>query len=173
MTRPIKQRAPPSVQYKGPLLDLEAAERAERRGTRYLYEVSKHRTIDGTPRRNIARYANHSCNPNAEVPLIWRGRVFIKALRYIKPGEEIVDHYDTDHPKMGDRPLELQMRALPQATGPKARANGAPCRATSPSAELARERRGRGERLRGDRAIQHLDMSSPRRRGPRYTQTSL
>jgi uncharacterized protein len=97
-TRPIKKRVR-IVEYKGPILDLEDAERAERRGNRYLYEVSKHRTIDGTPRRNVARYANHSCNPNAE-SVVWRGRVFIKALRNIKPGEEITYDYGTDYLKL-------------------------------------------------------------------------
>jgi SET domain-containing protein len=96
-TRPIKKYAR-IMEYKGPILDLEGAERAERRGNRYLYEVSKHRTIDGTARSNIARYANHSCNPNAE-SVIWRGRVFVKALRNIKPGEEIVYDYGTDYLK--------------------------------------------------------------------------
>lgn len=96
-TRPIKKRTR-IVEYKGPILVAEEAEKAERRGNRYLYEVSKNRTIDGTPRRNVARYANHSCNPNAE-SVIWRGRVFIKALRNIKPGEEIVYDYGTDYLK--------------------------------------------------------------------------
>ncbi len=96
-TRPIKKKSR-IVEYKGPILDSEAADRAERRGNRYLYEISKNRTIDGTPRRNVARYANHSCNPNAE-SVIWRGRVFIKALRNIKPGEEIVYDYGTDYLK--------------------------------------------------------------------------
>jgi SET domain-containing protein len=91
-TRPIKKKSR-IVEYKGPILDSEAADRAERRGNRYLYEISKNRTIDGTPRRNVARYANHSCNPNAE-SVIWRGRVFIKALRTIKPGD-----YGTDYLK--------------------------------------------------------------------------
>ncbi len=96
-TRPIKKRAR-IVEYKGPILGLEDARRAEARGNRYLFEVSKHRTIDGTPRSNIARYANHSCNPNAE-PVIFRGRVFIKALRNIKPGEEITYDYGIDYLK--------------------------------------------------------------------------
>lgn len=96
-TRPIKKRTR-IVEYKGPILVAEEAEKAERRGNRYLYEVSKNRTIDGTPRSNVARYANHSCNPNAE-SVIWRGRVFIKALRNIKPGEEIVYDYGTDYLK--------------------------------------------------------------------------
>jgi SET domain-containing protein len=96
-TRPIKKRSR-IAEYKGPILGYKEALRAEARGNRYLFEVSKHRTIDGTPRSNIARYANHSCNPNAE-PVIWRGRVFIKALRDIKPGEEITYDYGTDYLK--------------------------------------------------------------------------
>jgi SET domain-containing protein len=96
-TRPIKKRVR-IVEYKGPILDQEEALRAEARGNRYLYEISKHRTVDGTPRSNVARYANHSCNPNAE-SIIWRGRVFIKSLRNIKPGEEIVYDYGTDYLK--------------------------------------------------------------------------
>jgi SET domain-containing protein len=96
-TRPIKKRSR-IMEYRGPILDHEAALKAETRGNKYLYEVSKQRTIDGTPRSNVARYANHSCNPNAE-SVIWRGRVFIKALRTIKPGEEIVYDYGTDYLK--------------------------------------------------------------------------
>jgi SET domain-containing protein len=96
-TRPIKQKTR-IMEYRGPILDHETAVRAENRGNRYLFEVSKNRTIDGTPRSNIARYANHSCNPNCE-PVIWRGRVFIKTLRNIKPGEEIVYDYGTDYLK--------------------------------------------------------------------------
>jgi uncharacterized protein len=96
-TQPIKKRAR-IAEYKGPILDRDEALRAEARGNRYLFEVSTHRTIDGTPRRNVARYANHSCNPNAE-PVVWRGRVFIKALRKIKPGEEIVYDYGVDYLK--------------------------------------------------------------------------
>jgi SET domain-containing protein len=96
-TRPIKKKSR-IAEYKGPILDQEEADRAERRGNRYLYEVSTHRTIDGTPRGNVARYANHSCNPNAE-SIVWRGRVFIKALRNIKPGEEITYDYGTDYLK--------------------------------------------------------------------------
>ncbi len=96
-TRLIKKKTR-ITEYKGPILDHETAVRAENRGNRYLFEVSKNRTIDGTPRSNIARYANHSCNPNSE-PIIWCGRVFIRALRHINPGEEIVYDYGTDYLK--------------------------------------------------------------------------
>jgi len=96
-TRAIKKRTR-LAEYKGPILNFADAERAEARGNRYLYEISKHRTIDGATRGNIARYFNHSCNPNAE-SITWRGRVFIKTLRAIKPGEEITYDYGTDYLK--------------------------------------------------------------------------
>jgi SET domain-containing protein len=94
-TREIKKRAR-IIEYRGPRLSEQAAERAETRGNRYLFEVSKHVTIDGTTRSNVARYANHSCNPNAEA-IVFRGRVFIKSLRRIKPGEEITYSYGGDY----------------------------------------------------------------------------
>jgi SET domain-containing protein len=96
-TRAIKKKSR-IAEYKGPILDHDTARRVEARGNRYLFEVSKNRTIDGTRRSNVARYANHSCNPNCE-PVIWRGRVFIKTLRNIKPGEEIVYDYGIDYLK--------------------------------------------------------------------------
>jgi len=94
-TRPIKKKTR-IVEYKGPILDQKTAERAEASGSRYLFEISTQRTIDGSPRSNIARYANHSCNPNSEA-VVWRGRAFIKSLRNIKPDEEIVYDYGTDY----------------------------------------------------------------------------
>lgn len=96
-TRPIKKRSR-IAEYKGPLLDFKTAEKAENRGNRYLYEISKNITIDGAGRSNVARYANHSCNPNADT-FTRKRRVFIRALRNIKPGEEIVYDYGIDYLK--------------------------------------------------------------------------
>lgn len=94
-TRPIKKRER-IVEYKGPRMTEKAALRAENSGNRYLFEIDKHITIDGTTRKNIARYANHSCNPNAEA-VIFKKRVYIKALRRIKPDEEITYSYGGDY----------------------------------------------------------------------------
>jgi SET domain-containing protein len=94
-TREIPKRSR-IAEYKGPLLDSKEALRRENRGNKYLLEINSRWTIDGTPRRNVARYANHSCNPNAE--LYQRGqRMFIRTLRRIKPGEEITYHYGMDY----------------------------------------------------------------------------
>jgi len=96
-TKPIKKNSR-IAEYKGPLLDTKEATKAESGGNRYLYEINKRWTIDGTRRSNIARYANHSCNPNADTYNV-KLRVFIRALRNIKPGEEIVYDYGIDYLK--------------------------------------------------------------------------
>jgi SET domain-containing protein len=96
-TRPIKKRTR-LAEYKGPLLDAKAAEKAENSGNRYLFEVNSRWTIDGKSRKNVARYFNHSCNPNCDSTI--RGkRVFIYTIRAIKPGEELTYDYGIDYLK--------------------------------------------------------------------------
>lgn len=64
--------------------------------SKYLFEVSARKTIDGATRSNIARYINHSCRPNC-IPEIRQGRVYIEALRGIKPGEELAYDYGDEY----------------------------------------------------------------------------
>ncbi|MBI1202938.1 MAG: SET domain-containing protein-lysine N-methyltransferase [Rhodopseudomonas sp.] len=96
-TKPIKKAARIS-EYRGRRLDLEAATKAENSGNRYLYEVNSKITIDGAHRSNIARYFNHSCNPNCDT-FIRNKRVFIRTLRNIKPDEELTFDYGRDYLK--------------------------------------------------------------------------
>ena len=60
--------------------------------SRYLFEVTKRKTIDGWNKRNTARYINHSCKPNCEVE-IYKKRVYVFSLRRIKVGEELGYNY--------------------------------------------------------------------------------
>lgn len=78
------------IEYIGNILNKEEADK--RVTAQYLFEVTRNKTIDGTPRWNTARYANHSCVPNAESD-IKKGRVFVIAIKNIKEGEEIVYDY--------------------------------------------------------------------------------
>ena len=94
-TRPIRKRAF-IVRYSGRRIPNEEAERREGRGARYMYELDKKYTLDGSSRRNLGRYANHSCRPNAESDIV-KGKVIIKAVRNIKPGQEITYHYGKDY----------------------------------------------------------------------------
>jgi SET domain-containing protein len=59
---------------------------------KYLFEINSRWTIDGANRKNVARYINHSCRPNAE-PYFVKHVIKIKAIRSIKPDEEITYNY--------------------------------------------------------------------------------
>jgi SET domain-containing protein len=86
------------VTYSGPWITTEEADRLEARNARYLFEVNSKWTINGVSRRNLGRYANHSCKPNAEV-VQPRGtrKLVLLALRAITPGEEITYDYGKDY----------------------------------------------------------------------------
>ena len=94
-TMPIK-RGTDVLEYTGPRLSNEEAEEHERRGNRYLFEVNTRCTVDGSPRSNIARYANHSCRPNMEADVV-KGRVILRAIRHIWPGDEMTYNYGRNY----------------------------------------------------------------------------
>lgn len=85
------------VEYVGPLLDCRIKEQ-DAIENKYLFELNGRWTIDGSTRRNIARYANHACRPNAESDVQPRNRkVYICAIRNIQPGDEITYDYGKDY----------------------------------------------------------------------------
>jgi uncharacterized protein len=87
----------PIVSYRGLRIPTgEAQERERRFGAKYMFELNRRWTIDGSPRWNLGRYANHSCRPNAH-PVARKGRVTLRALRPIRPGEEITFDYGDDY----------------------------------------------------------------------------
>ena len=81
------------IEYFGPRVTSAVADELN---NKYLFEINSRWTINGAGRRNIARYANHSCRPNAESDVV-RGVVKILAKKNIKPGEEITYHYGKDY----------------------------------------------------------------------------
>jgi len=151
-TRLIKKRTR-LAEYKGPLLDVKAAEKAEARGNRYLFEVNSRWTIDGKSRKNIARYFNHSCNPNCDSSI--RGkRIFIYNTRDIKPGEELTYNYGVDYlknviGKSNCKCLRCRRRRAKRARELRAARNGqssraAPARAAAPRAAKRPRKRKTG-----------------------------
>ena len=94
-TKPIK-RAAYIATYRGRIITTKEADRREALGARYMFELNKRWTIDGSPRWNIARYINHSCKPNAK-PVTRNGGIVIVALRQIEPGEEITYSYGKEY----------------------------------------------------------------------------
>jgi SET domain-containing protein len=93
------------VEYLGRMLDcrIKAHDDIE---NKYLFEINSRWTIDGSSRRNVARYINHACRPNAESDVRPRERrVFIRAIKTIRPGEEINYDYGKDYFKSYLKPL--------------------------------------------------------------------
>ena len=103
-TKPIK-KGDEIIEYFGPLLD-SRNEKHDEIENKYLFELNGRWTIDGSVRRNIARYINHACRPNAESDVQPRNRkVFIRAIKNIQPGEEINYDYGTEYFKEFLKPI--------------------------------------------------------------------
>lgn len=77
------------IEYIGPII---TGEEANKRRCKYLFELDENRIIDGSSRKNIARYINHSCEPNAQGFTSGK-RIWIWLLRNLKAGEEITIDY--------------------------------------------------------------------------------
>src|SRR5512142_528731 len=103
-TKPIK-KGTKIIRYFGPLLDCKK-KKDDAIENKYLFELNDRWTIDGSVRKNIARYINHSCKPNAESDVKPRKRkVVIRAIKNIEPGEEINYDYGTDYFKAYLKPI--------------------------------------------------------------------
>lgn len=81
-------------EYTGKKIPTKVADELE---TRYLFELDKKWTIDGSPRSNIARYINHSCCPNVEAEIDEGDRILIHAIRDIDKGEEFGIDYGEEY----------------------------------------------------------------------------
>ncbi len=79
------------AEYTGPRLSKNEADAAnEESPITYLFGLGDGSVvIDG---HCMAMFINHSCNPNCETEEI-KGRVWIRAIRKIEPGEEITYDY--------------------------------------------------------------------------------
>ncbi len=91
----------------------EADSRYEKKGDddghTFLFIASNRTVIDAGVDGNDARFINHSCAPNCET-VIENSRVFIDAIRNIKPGEELGYDYQLTWESTDD-PAELALYA--------------------------------------------------------------
>jgi hypothetical protein len=103
-TKPIKKGSK-IIRYFGPLLDSKK-KKDDAIENKYLFELNNRWTIDGSVRKNVARYINHACKPNAESDVRPRKRkVVIRAIKNIEPGDEINYDYGTDYFKAYLKPI--------------------------------------------------------------------
>jgi len=103
-TQPIKKGSK-IIRYFGPMLDCNK-KKDDAVENKYLFQITKRWTVDGSVRKNIARYINHACKPNAESDVNARKRkIIIRAIKNIEPGEEINYDYGTDYFKEYLKPI--------------------------------------------------------------------
>jgi uncharacterized protein len=88
------------VEYKGNIISDAVAEKlygdAHAEGVQnhtFLFSISGGKNIDATPINTVAKWINHSCEPNCEASEE-EGRVFVEALRDIAAGEELAYDYN-------------------------------------------------------------------------------
>jgi SET domain-containing protein len=84
------------IEYKGELITWTEALRRhphdpEQPNHTFYFHIDDQHVIDGKVDGNASKWINHSCAPNCEADEV-DGRIWIKALRAIKPGEEL--NYD-------------------------------------------------------------------------------
>ena len=85
------------IEYIGERISPEEADRRYDDDTMdrphtFLFTVDAHTVIDAAVGGNEARYINHSCDPNCEA-VDDDGRIFIEAVRNIRPGQELAYDY--------------------------------------------------------------------------------
>lgn len=85
------------IEYKGEIITWKEALRRHPHDPNdpnhtFYFHLDDGHVIDGKYLGNSARWINHSCAPNCEADLVGH-RVFVKALRAIKPGEELFYDY--------------------------------------------------------------------------------
>ena len=153
------------VEYSGRRIPTwQAREREARTGCRYMFEVNSRWTVDGSTRRNIARYANHSCRPNAESALA-KGKVMLRAIKAIAAGEEITYDYGREHFELFIKPKGCRC-AKCAGTGVATRSGSVARRATSDpgrSAVVSRRSRGGSNRTSAPSGRSRREAKSRRR----------
>ncbi|KAJ7958021.1 Histone-lysine N-methyltransferase [Quillaja saponaria] len=90
------------IEYVGELIRPQISDIRERQyekmgiGSSYLFRLDDGYVVDATKRGGIARFINHSCEPNCYTKVIsveGQKKIFIYAKRHIAAGEEITYNY--------------------------------------------------------------------------------
>jgi SET domain-containing protein len=85
------------IEYKGEVISWPEALRRHPHDPKdpnhtFYFHIDDKNVIDAKHGGNAARWINHACEPNCEADEI-DGRIFIKSLRALKPGEELFYDY--------------------------------------------------------------------------------
>ncbi len=82
------------IEYHGKTMSQKQSD--TKNNNKYFFEVNSKVVVDGSTRKNLARYINHSCRPNSE-SRIMKGKIYIYSKRKIKEGEELCYDYGKEY----------------------------------------------------------------------------
>jgi SET domain-containing protein len=99
------------IEYVGEVITWDEAQRRHPHDPKdpnhtFYFHVDEEHVIDAKYGGNSSRWINHACDPNCEADEV-EGRVFIKALRKIKAGEEL----NYDYGLIIDEPYTKKLKA--------------------------------------------------------------
>ena len=78
-------------------------------GAVYIFTLNDRYDINGKVAWNLAKFINHSCDPNCETDII-RGKIWISAIKDIKKGEELSYDYGYDMHCFEDHPCRCNSK---------------------------------------------------------------
>ena len=81
------------TRYLGAKISKAQGDQALAHGNAYICSLNDRYDIDGNTLKNIARYINHSCEPNCALQTTSRA-IWVVALRDIQAGEEQTHQYN-------------------------------------------------------------------------------
>jgi SET domain-containing protein len=155
--RPLK-KGERIIEYKGERITWREADRRppshpDDPNHTFFFALSDGRhVIDASVGGNAARWINHSCAPNCETAETDDGRVFIEALRDIRPGEELFYDYGL----IIDERLTPRLRAQYRCLCGAPRCRGTMLELKKPRPKAPRAGRGKGNgAARGNGAAGH------------------
>jgi len=99
------------IEYVGEIISMQEAIRRHPHDPQnpnhtFYFHLDDAHVIDALYGGNASRWINHSCRPNCEPDEV-KGRIVIKALRPIWPGEELTFDYDL----FSDEPMTEALKA--------------------------------------------------------------
>src|SRR5262249_25074898 len=80
------------IRYIGEKITQEESDRRLAAGNVYIFGLNGRYAIDGSTRKNIARYINHACEPNCQTEQ-FGNTIWLVAIKDIDAGEELTYNY--------------------------------------------------------------------------------
>ena len=84
------------IEYVGERIGKEESDRRCEAQNPYIFNVDEQWDLDGNIPANPARFINHCCDPNCEAEQDDAGRIYIKARKPLRQGEELTFNYGYD-----------------------------------------------------------------------------